>query len=142
MGKTNKEAIVQLRSIEPIHFHLNEADLLTDKKKNHQFKIAMESTANETNQTITVLMEVLIESYDKFDLGGIKIGYQYLIRDFEKKIKPNAAGQLQIPKSILEYLQNISYSTTRGILFTKLQTGKHHSFILPVIEYQNSLKIK
>lgn len=75
----------------------------------------------------------------------IELLSEFIIRDFEKVIDIQS-DVLGIPHQLLIMFTSITYSTARGIIFSKTQGSYLNKFILPVIDpdilVQNALKQK
>ncbi|MEY4029960.1 MAG: hypothetical protein RJA90_1159 [Bacteroidota bacterium] len=93
------------------------------------------------NPDITVLVFVIVHIDIKNDghsevLGALSVSCIFDIVNFEDVIKIEADGKVNIPQRLIETLNIISISTTRGVMFSTFKGTFLHSAILPIIDPQ------
>ena len=80
-------------------------------------------------ETSIIMSKVISEKMKK--IAELKVIYFYEISNL-RDLREN--GDTYLPKNLINTLNAISISTTRGILFTKFQGTKVQKFILPLID--------
>lgn len=132
---TEFTADVQLKAIELIAGSINHPAIPNLALTNFNFSINLESKADGTNKLIFVLVNVEIKSEDQVHLlGSLGISCVYNVINFDEIIKTDTSGQLDIPKPLIEILNSISISTTRGIMFSTFKGTFLHNAFLPIID--------
>jgi hypothetical protein len=58
----------------------------------------------------------------------------YEILNFVDVIKISTDGKLDIPQALIEVLNSISISTTRGVMFSTFKGTFLHNAVLPIID--------
>ena len=69
-------------------------------------------------------------------LGALSVSCIFDIVNFEDVITVEADGKVNIPQRLIETLNIISISTTRGVMFSTFKGTFLHSAILPIIDPQ------
>ncbi|MBL0073688.1 MAG: hypothetical protein IPP34_18540 [Bacteroidetes bacterium] len=65
--------------------------------------------------------------------GALSVSCIFEILNFEDVIKVEADGKVNIPPRLIETLNIISISTTRGVMFSTFK-GTLHGAVLPIID--------
>jgi hypothetical protein len=98
------------------------------------YNINIESRADAANKLVFVIVHVEIKNNDQTNvLGALSVSCIFEIVNFEEVIKTEADGKLNIPQSLIDTLNSISISTTRGVMFSTFKGTFLHNAILPVI---------
>jgi hypothetical protein len=99
------------------------------------YNINIESRADAANKLVFVIVHVEIKNDDQsYVLGALSVSCIFEIVNFEEVIKTEPDGKLNIPQPLIDTLNSISISTTRGIMFSTFKGTFLHNAILPVIE--------
>lgn len=102
---------------------------------NFNFNIAIESKADSVNKLIFVVVFVEIKNDDQsLVLGSIKVSCIFNIVNFEELITTNETGQPTIHPGLIEILNVVSLSTTRGVMFSTFKGTFLHNAVLPILD--------
>ncbi len=99
------------------------------------FKIKVENRIDSPRELI--LSFVNIEISDKSEtvlLGSLTVSSVYQLIDFVQLIKVKEDGLYDIPKELLDMINSISLSTTRGVMFSTFKGTLLHNAILPLVD--------
>lgn len=126
---------LQLKSIELLKGSITLPSTPDVSLSNFNFNINMESKADATNKLLFVIVSVEIRSEDQNHImGSLAASCIYGISNFDEIIKIEADGKLNIPQPLVEILNSISISTTRGIMFSTFKGTFLHNAFLPIID--------
>jgi hypothetical protein len=102
---------------------------------NFNFNISVESRADAANKLVFVIVHVKINNDDQsMLLGALSLSCIFEIANFEDVIKVETDGQLIIPQGLINTLNTISISTTRGVMFSTFKGTFLHGAVLPIID--------
>lgn len=133
----NKDFTVdlQMKSIELLKGSISLPSVPEVSLNNFNFNISLESKADATNKILFVIVSVEIRSEDQNQvLGSLAVSCIYSIVNFDEVVKIEADGKLNIPQSLVEILNSISISTTRGVMFSTFKGTFLHNAFLPIID--------
>lgn len=133
----NKDFTVdlQLKSIELLKGSISLPSVPEVSLNNFNFNISLESKADATNKFLFVIVSVEIRSEDQNHiLGSLAVSCIYSIVNFDDVVKIQADGRLDIPQPLVEILNSISISTTRGVMFSTFKGTFLHNAFLPIID--------
>jgi hypothetical protein len=100
----------------------------------------MEVKVDPINRLLFIVVNISIQSEDtKIILGGVSTSCIFEILNFEEVIKLANNGKYDIPKILLDTLNAISLSTTRGVMYSTFRGTFLHNAILPII-YPNQIE--
>ncbi len=126
---------MQLRAIELLNGSLNLPTNPNTPITNFNFNINIESRADAVNKLVFVIVHVEIKNDDhSVILGALSVSCIFEIVNFEDVIKVEADGKVNIPQRLIETLNIISISTTRGVMFSTFKGTFLHSAVLPIID--------
>lgn len=126
---------MQIRAIELLNGTLNLPVNPNTPVTNFNFSISIESRADSVNKLVFVIVHVEIKNDDhSVVLGALSVSCIFEIVNFEVIIKVEADGKVNIPPPLIETLNNISISTTRGIMFSIFKGTFLHGAVLPIID--------
>ena len=101
------------------------------------FNINIEIRADRMNKLVFVIVHIDIKNDGHSEvLGALSVSCIFDIVNFEDVIKIEADGKVNIPQRLIETLNIISISTTRGVMFSTFKGTFLHSAILPIIDPQ------
>lgn len=102
---------------------------------NFNFNIGVESRVNAVNKHVFVIVHVEIKNDDhSIVLGALSVSCIFEIVNFEEVIKIENDGKVNIPQPLIETLNMISISTTRGVMFSTFKGTFLHGAVLPIID--------
>jgi len=126
---------LQLKSIELLKGSIELPAIPDVSLTNFNFNINLESKSDSINKLLFVIISVEIKSEDQNHLlGSLAASCIYSISNFDEMIKIEADGRLNIPQPLIEILNSISLSTTRGIMFSTFKGTFLHNAFLPIID--------
>lgn len=126
---------LQLKSIELLKGSIELPAIPNVSLTNFNFNISLESKSDSINKLLFVIVSVEIKSEDQNHLlGSLAASCIYSISNFDEMIKIEADGRLNIPQPLIEILNSISLSTTRGIMFSTFKGTFLHNAFLPIID--------
>lgn len=133
----NKDFIVdlQLKSIELLKESISLPSVPDVSLNNFNFNISLENKADATNKFLFAIVSVEIRSEDQSHiLGSLAVSCIYSVANFDEVVKIEADGKLDIPQPLIEILNSISISTTRGVMFSTFKGTFLHNAFLPIID--------
>jgi len=126
---------MQIKSIELLSSTLNLPANPNAPLINFNFNISVESRADAANKLVFVIVHVKINNDDQsMLLGTLSLSCIFEIANFEDVIKVETDGQLIIPQGLINTLNTISISTTRGVMFSTFKGTFLHGAVLPIID--------
>lgn len=75
-------------------------------------------------------------------VGEFHFVFIYSVENLNDFVKADTDNGLIVNKELFESISEISYSTARGVLLTKVQGGSLENFILPIVNPMKSTKDK
>lgn len=133
----NKDFTVdlQLKSIELLKGSISLPSVPEVSLNNFNFNISLESKADATNKFLFVIVSVEIRGEDQNHiLGSLAVSCIYSVVNFDDVVKIEADGKLDIPQPLVEILNSISISTTRGVMFSTFKGTFLHNAFLPIVD--------
>ncbi|OYQ47907.1 hypothetical protein [Flavobacterium aurantiibacter] len=126
---------MQIRAIELLNGSLSLSANPNTPVTNFNFNISIESRADAGNKLVFVIVHVEIKNDDHtVALGALSVSCIFEIVNFEDVIKVEADGKVNIPQRLIETLNMISISTTRGVMFSTFKGTFLHGAVLPIID--------
>jgi hypothetical protein len=129
------QAKLQLRAIELLH---NAMSLPADQHmalQNFEFALQIENRIDAPSKMVFVIVQVAIFTGDQAkELGKITVSCIFEIANFSEVIILGPDGQQTIPQHLIEMLNSISISTTRGVMFATYKGTYLHTAVLPIID--------
>jgi transcriptional regulator with XRE-family HTH domain len=135
-GNLNKEDIqLQLKTLELIDFSLSFPQKEKRDAKVFYFNINIEHKINKEKKLVFVIINVNVFHEDKeTNLGSLKTSCNFEITDIDKFCEFSQPDKIKLPLEIIETLNSISLSTTRGVMFSQFKGTFLHNAVLPVID--------
>ena len=138
MAKIKNKAFnvqMQMKAIEVLNNSLTVPANHNAPLSNFIFNINIESRADEGKKLVFVIVHVEIKNDDQtLVLGTISTSCIFEIGNFENVIKVHGDGRVDIPQLLIETLNSISLSTTRGVMFSTFKGTFLHGAVLPIID--------
>lgn len=126
---------LQLKSIELLKGAISLPSVPEVSLSNFNFNISLESKADANNKFLFVIVSVEIRSEDQNHiLGSLAVSCIYSVANFDDVVKIEADGKLDIPQPLVEILNSISISTTRGVMFSMFKGTFLHNAFLPIVD--------
>jgi hypothetical protein len=126
---------MQIKAIELLNGSLNLPANPNTPVTNINFNISLESRADADNKLVFVIVHVEIKNDDySIVLGALSVSCIFEIVNFQEIIIIEADGKVNIPQHLIETLNIISISTTRGVMFSTFKGTFLHSAVLPIID--------
>jgi hypothetical protein len=130
-------AEIKLIAIELLKSVINAPSSQDVSLTNFNFNVSLESKADAIKKLIFVIVSIEIKTADQKEiLGVIVASCIYEVANFEEIIKIETEGKINIPQPLVEILNSISISTTRGIMFSTFKGTFLHNAFLPIIDPQ------
>ncbi|HVA98726.1 MAG TPA: hypothetical protein VNG53_07505 [Bacteroidia bacterium] len=133
----NKEFKVdmQIKAIELLNSSLTLPANPNKPITNFNFNIRVESRVDSAKKLIFVIVHIEIKNDDlSIVLGSLSVSCIFEITNFDAVIKIETNGKIDIPQKLIETLNIISLSTTRGIMFSAFKGTFLHGAIMPIID--------
>lgn len=126
---------LQIRTIELLNSSIKLPANSNKPITNFNFNIGIESRIDAQNKLIFVIVHVEIKNDDQsIILGNLSVSCIFEIVNFVDVIKVKTNGKVDIPQKLIEMLNSISISTTRGVMFSTFRGTFLHSAVLPIID--------
>ena len=126
---------MQIRAIELLNGSLQLPAAPNTAITTFNFNISIESKADAPNKLVFVIVHVEIKNDDhSIVLGALSVSCIFEIVNFDEVIKIEDNGKLDIPQQLIETLNIISISTTRGVMFSTFKGTFLHGAVLPIID--------
>ena len=127
-----------IKGIEVLDFNLIVPTDDINKIKTYKFNINAEQKINLENKLIFDVISVDILNEDtESKLGSIKVSVIYELNNIEKFIDKNNQT-VKLHSELVAHLNDISISTTRGVMFSQFKGTHLHNAFLPVINIKKS----
>jgi hypothetical protein len=113
-------------------------DFIIDKVEGHQLENTLQLAFNLEEKLVKADFTVEIKTASnnansKESTGSFHLIFIYRIENLEELAKPDKNNLLDLHPALGNALSSITYSTSRGILLTRLQGTALQSFVLPII---------
>lgn len=98
------------------------------------FDIGIEHRVSESERLVFVVVSVVIRADGLPEsLGSLTASCIFRIDNLEEVVIPGPDNGVQLPKKLIASLNNISISTTRGLMFANFKGTFLHNAVLPVV---------
>ena len=126
---------MQIRAIELLNSSLHVPAAQNTAVTTFNFNISIESKADTPNKLVFVIVHIEIKNDDHSHvLGALSVSCIFEIINFDEIVKIDENGKLDIPQTLIETLNIISISTTRGVMFSTFKGTFLHGAVLPIID--------
>jgi len=126
---------LQLKSIEILNETLNLPSVPDVSLHNFSFKVGITHKADTDNKLLFVIVSVEIRNEDQIHLlGSLAVSCIYSVTGFDDVVRVKADGNLDLPQLLVEKMNTLSISTTRGIMFSAFKGTFLHNAFLPLID--------
>lgn len=135
MIENNAPIDIQINAIELLHSSLQVPSDRHHTFTSFNFNLSIESNVDPLNKQVYVIVHVDIKNEElTLLLGSLSVSCIYAMADFDKLVKRQKNGQLILPEHLIETLNTISISTTRGIMYSTFKGTFLHGAVLPIID--------
>jgi hypothetical protein len=126
---------MQIKAVELLNHSLTLPANSNTSITNYNFNVSIESRADPAKKLVFVIVHIDIET-DNLSvlLGNLSVSCIFEIINFEDIIKVEADGKVNIPQQLIETLNMISISTSRGVMFSTFKGTFLHNAVLPLID--------
>jgi len=113
-------------------------DFIIDKVDGHQLENTLQLAFNLEEKLVKADFRVEIKTESKGknskeSTGSFHLVFIYCVENLEDLAKPDKNNLLDLHPALSNELSSITYSTSRGILLTRLQGTAFQNFVLPII---------
>jgi hypothetical protein len=135
IGNKDFNIDIQIRAIELLNGTLQLPAAQNTAVTTFNFNISIESKADAPNKLVFVIVHVEIKNDDySLVLGALSVSCIFEIANFDEVIKIEENGRLDIPQPLIETLNIVAISTTRGVMFSTFKGTFLHGAVLPIID--------
>ncbi len=126
---------IQLKGIELLNIDQRLSAVDTINIRNFNFNINIETKADAPNKLLFAIIHIEILTEDQSQVvGGISVSCIFELKNFEELIKIESEGKLTLPQQLVDIINSISLSTTRGVMFATFKGTPLHNAFLPIID--------
>jgi hypothetical protein len=131
----SKDIEIQLKGIELLNIDQRLSTADTINIRNFNFNINIETKADAPNKLLFTInhIEILNENQSQV-LGGISVSCIFELKNFDELIKIESEGKLTLPPQLVDIINSISISTSRGVMFATFKGTPLHNAFLPIID--------
>lgn len=132
----NKEidAQLQLTAIELLKGSINLPNVSDVSFTDFIFNINLESRVDQTKMLVYIITDVEIKNADQtLILGSLTSSCIFKVLNFDDVVTITSEGLVDIPHQLMDILNSISISTTRGLMFSTFKGTFLHNAFLPII---------
>jgi hypothetical protein len=126
---------IQLKGIELLRCNQRIPTTETIHNLNFEFNVNIETKADLLNKILLTIIHIDIQTEDQSQiLGGISVSYIFELKHFEEVIKIASGGKPHLPQTLVDMMNSISLSTTRGVMFAAFKGTSLHHALLPIMD--------
>lgn len=127
-------ATFQLKRLEMLETSIIAPSSAVTRDTIFQFDVSLEHIMNAESNLITINCNIIVFNELKNNsLGQIRSSCVYEIKDL-KKFFNDEKQRFELPEDIIQSLNSISVSTTRGLMFAYFRGTFLHNALLPIID--------
>lgn len=131
----SSDAAVNLKAIELLNTVITVPEIPDIPLDKFYFNVSIDSRSDESKRLIFVIVHIEIKSNNKiYTLGKISVNCIFEIVNYDHVVSKKEDGSLNIPANIIDALNSISLSTTRGIMFSTFKGTFLHNAIMPILD--------
>jgi hypothetical protein len=135
--KEIKEELInfQIRAVDLISSSIQSPKAMFPDQQSFNFNISVEQKLDANSKCLIVITHIEITTAEDSDykLATCSVACLFGIENYSDVVKIDN-NQVTISPTIIEILNSISYSTTRGVLSQVLRGTYLHQAILPIID--------
>ena len=132
------QVLLQLKGIEILESSLNLMGVTNLTPLEFQFNVNLENRIEASKKLIFVIVSVdVLGEGQQNSLGALKVSCIYEIQNFEEVVKTNSEGIMDLPPFLVDLINSVSISTTRGVMYSTYKGTFLHDAILPIVDPKN-----
>ncbi len=125
---------IKLKGIELLNSSLVRQEAMLENQTKFQFNIRIEQRVDGKKKLVFVIIYVTIQSIaPEAEVGSIAVSQVYEIAGFDEKITLLEGDNFNMQEELVEILNSISISTTRGVMFSTFKGTFLHHAVLPIV---------
>lgn len=134
----------QIKAVELLNSHLQPTAESLPINQVYSFNIALEQKLEPTSNSLIVITNVDISAIEKLDLklASASVACVFVVENFSEVVKFDKNKKVTIAQNIIDMLNSISISTTRGVLSQIIKGTFLHHAVLPIIDPKALKKVK
>lgn len=134
----------QIKAVELLNSHLQPTAESLPINQVYSFNIALEQKLEPTSNSLIVITNVDISAIEKLDLklASASVACVFVVENFSEVVKFDKNKKVTIAQNIIDMLNSISISTTRGVLSQIIKGTFLHHAVLPIIDPMALKKVK
>jgi hypothetical protein len=136
MSESTKNTTInfQIEGIELLEYAVNSPSIKLPENIQYRFDVSIEHKISIELKKVFVITSFKILNDDlKLNLGQAKISCIYTFPDVESFLNKEN-NKVDLPQNLIDVLNSISLSTSRGVMFTLFRGTFLHNVILPVVD--------
>lgn len=127
---------LQLQAIELLSSTLNPPAETKGGDVDYLFDIGIEHRMSEADKLVFVMVSVAVRVDERSEpLGSLVSSCIFQIGNFEEIVLSGPNGNFQLSKKLAGIVNDISISTTRGLMFATFKGTFLHNAVLPVVHF-------
>lgn len=125
---------VTLKGIELLHSTLVRPPAITPDLSLLKYYVKFDYQIDKEKKLIFITVNIRIETFPaEAEVGKLVVSHIYEIADFEHVIDIKEGDKFSIPQELTTILNDISLSTTRGVMYSNYKGTFLHHALLPVV---------
>jgi len=136
MSETTENTTInfQIEGIELLEYSVNSPTIKLPENIQYRFDLSIEhKISTELKKVFVVTSFKILNDELKLNLGHAKISCIYAFPDVESFLSKEN-NKVELPQFLIEILNSISLSTSRGVMFTLFRGTFLHNVILPIVD--------
>jgi hypothetical protein len=129
---------IDLKGIEVLGMSLPVPINYSGKPVSYSFQIELDHRIDIASQLVFIISNVEVTEGDapveNQDKAGIIVSCFFEVKELVSKVTVKEDGIITIPIGLLQVLNSISISTTRGVMFSSFKGTHLHNAILPMLD--------
>lgn len=126
---------VTLKGVELLHSSLVRPPANSPDLTYLKYHIKFDYQIDKEKKLVFIIVNIRIDTFPaEAEVGKMVVSHIYEIADFDHEIKIKDGDKFSIPKELTAMLNDISISTTRGIMYSIYKGTFLHQAILPLVK--------
>lgn len=132
---------LQLQAIELLSSTLNPPAETKGGDVDYLFDIGIEHRVSEVDKLVFVMVSVAVRVDEHPEaLGSLVSSCIFQISNFEEVVLSGPDGNFRLSKKLAGIVNEISISTTRGLMFATFKGTFLHNAVLPILNYKKFIE--
>ena len=126
----------QIKGVEVLEVELKPPKKILSPEVIYNFNLSLEHKLSAEQKLLMVFVGVKVRNKndEKTILGRILVNCVYAIENFDEIVTKVGPQKYDVPDEIIELLNSISISTTRGVMAAMFKGTFLHNAVLPVVD--------